>query len=320
VNFIFRTDVHLADNAPISWKADYRAEILDCLSQIGLLAEIHNAKAVLDGGDFFHVKSAVRNSHALVIQAAEVHKKYPCPVYAVEGNHDLVYNNLDTIERQPLGVLFSTGVFHKLREHTFEEDGFFVRVVGVPYHPDRTVEDFKGIRKGSEDVLIVVAHALATLNPSSKVEEFFGEPVFKYEDLVFDGGPDVYNFGHWHKDQGVEKVGNTYFVNQGSISRGSLIQENVTRTPKIALIRTRPEVSVELLPLSVLEASEAFDMERKERLEAERDDIEKFVERLKVDATSDGVSIEGYIESLDFAKEVREVALGYLERARSEKT
>ena len=68
--FIFRTDTHVADKSPSSWKGDYPAEIWSNIEQIGKLASEHQVKAVLDGGDYFHVKAPSRNSHASVIKTA----------------------------------------------------------------------------------------------------------------------------------------------------------------------------------------------------------------------------------------------------------
>ena len=194
VAFIFRTDTHVADQGPVSWKADYPTEIWSSLKQIGQFAREHKAKAVLDGGDYFHVKAASRNSHALVVKSAEIQNGYPCPTWSIEGNHDVKYNNLDTIVEQPLGVLFASGVFNHLRDQTFTDGDVTVRVVGVPYSPDRTLADLLAVQKGSEDYLVCLVHALAAENPPASVEDFFGEPVFRYVDLVTDNGPDVWCF------------------------------------------------------------------------------------------------------------------------------
>jgi DNA repair exonuclease SbcCD nuclease subunit len=320
LSFIFRTDVHVADRNPDSWKADYPAEVWSSLEQIGDLARKYKTDAVLDGGDFFHVKASTRNSHGLVARAASIHSAYPCPVYLNIGNHDVAYNNLDTLERQPLQVLFAAGVFQRMSDNTFESGGTRVRVVGFPYNPARAVDDFKSVERGDEDVLIFVIHALATEKVSSPEDskDFFGEAVFEYKDFVYEGGPDVACFGHWHKDQGVVRIDDRYFVNPGAVSRGSLNNENLKRVPQVALIEIEDgKVSVGTIPLRVSPAKDVFDLVRKQRREQEGAIITQFVERLQKEmgASSDG-DVTKTIEGLGFAPEVRNRALGYLEKAR----
>lgn len=319
--FLLRTDVHAADKSPDSWKGDYPAEVWSNLEQIGALARKHEVVAVLDAGDYFHVKASTRNSHALVAKSAETQAEYPCPTYLVPGNHDIAFNNLTTLDQQqPLRVLFSTGVFERLGpiEHVFEKGGLKVRVVGFPYSLTRTLDELRAVKKGDEDCLIAVAHTLAGEKPPAHIEEFFNEPIFRYGDLVYDGGPDVWCFGHWHKDQGVAHIDGCYFINPGAVSRGTLIKENLRRKPQVALIEvTEGGVIVGTIPLKVLPAKEVFDLERKERRDKEGEVIGQFAERLQqevAEVTSEDV--EENIKRLDFASEVQNCALGYLERAR----
>jgi Icc-related predicted phosphoesterase len=276
---------------------------------------------VLDGGDYFHVKAASRNPHALVSHTAAAHRKYPCPVWAILGNHDVTWNNLDTVDKQPIGVLFASHVFNRLEDTTFySAGGVQVRVVGVSYNPALELADLLAIQKRPGDqYLVVVAHALATENTPGHMDEFLGEKILRYNDLVTPGGPDAWCFGHWHKDQGAVQVGGKWFVNQGAVSRGSLNADNLGRTPKVAVLRADSQgLRVELLPLKVAAAGEVFDFERKERVEQEARDIDQFVERLRSDASIDpNVSIEDNVRSLDFAVEVRDLALHYLELART---
>lgn len=317
--FIFRTDVHVSDRSPASWKGDYPAEIWSNLRQVGELARKHDCTAVLDGGDYFHVKAATRNPHSLVVQSAEVQAAYPCPTWSIEGNHDIAYNNLETVQKQPIGVLYASGVFNHLREQVFESGDLRVRVIGFPYSPHRKLEELLAAKKKPGDThLIVLIHALAGKKPPPNVEDFFGEPVFKYGDLIEKSGPDVFCFGHWHKDQGIEQIEGRWFVNQGAVSRGALIRENLERKPKVALIEATLEgITVTPLPLDVLPAADVFDLERKERQEKQGATIDQFVQRLQEDITADLTSsVEDALSALDFAREVREVALSYLERAR----
>jgi DNA repair exonuclease SbcCD nuclease subunit len=320
LSFIYRTDTHACDRSPSSWKADYPSEIWSNLEQVGRFAKEHDVNAVLDGGDFFHVKAASRNTHGLIVRTASLHEAYPCRTFCVEGNHDMAYNSLESLSKQPLGVLYATGVFQHLRDSVFEDGSLRVRVVGVPYSPNRTLAELRSIQKKPGDTfLVAVVHQLAAENPPPSVEDFFGEPVFRYADLVSEDGPDVFLFGHWHKDQGIVVIAGKHFVNQGAVSRGALSNENVTRTPKVALIEADPSgIRVTPIPLLVAPAEDVFDMDRKERAEQENKSIDQFLLRLQQDAQIDPmVSIETNIASLDFVQDVRDTALEYLERARA---
>lgn len=321
LSFIYRTDTHVCDRSPASWKGDYPSEIWANLEQVGKFAREHEVNAVLDGGDYFHVKSASRNPHSLNERTARLHRTYPCPTFEVPGNHDIKYNNLETLEEQPLGVLFAAGVFTPLGEHVFQDGDLRVRVVGVPYSPFRTIADIHKIKKQPGDTfLICIVHQLAAEEPPPKVEDFFGEPVFKYANLISEDGPDLFGFGHWHKDQGIASVGTTRFVNLGAVSRGALIRENIHRTPKVAMIEaTKDGLRVLQLPLDVAAPEDVFDFDRKERQEREETNIEQFVTALQANASFDpSSSIEDNLHSLNFAVEIRDLAREYLERARSE--
>lgn len=188
VTLVWRTDLHLADEAPASRTDDWASSLLNKLTQIGDIARAERAQAVLDGGDFFHLKSPSRNSHDLVRRAAEVHAAYPCPVYANVGNHDVKYGALEYLNESPLEVLFASGVFRRLydeHEAVFEEGGVKVRVVGIPYHGTKyDTNRLTSLVKGDEDYLVVIAHLLASPG---------GGSMFEAEDIV--GYPELANLG-----------------------------------------------------------------------------------------------------------------------------
>lgn len=316
LSFLFRTDTHVCDRSPVSWKGDYPSEIWSNLEQVGKIAKEREITAVLDGGDYFHVKAASKNPHRLVEKTARIHRGYVCPTFEVEGNHDIAYNNLNTLPDQPLGVLFASGVFQPLREQVFKDGDLQIRVVGVPYSPMRRLDELLQIQKKPGDThLLAVVHGLAAKSPPSQVEDFWNEPVFSYEALVSRNGPDIWMFGHWHKDQGIETIGGKQFVNLGALSRGALVRENLERIPKVALIEaTSGNLSVTPIPLSVAPAEDVFDLEKKAAQEKERHDIEQFVLQLVSDGAVDpDASIEENIRSLGFADEVRDEALRYFE-------
>ena len=318
INLVWRTDVHLSDRAPSSRTDDWTDAVFDKLGQVRDLAREVNAAAIIDGGDFFHIKSPGRNSHALVNRTAEHHSTYPCPVYCTPGNHDSVYGDYSFLPQQPLGVLYSTGVFKRLydeHEAVFRRSGgVTVRVVGVPYHgTSYDMERFTSIEKGDEDILICVAHVLASHKGGTMFE---GEDIIKYADLL-DTAPDVYLFGHWHKNQGVETLGGKQFVNIGSLTRGTLSQDNLDRIPSAAVLRcTEKGVEVEVAPLNVRPAEEVFDVEGRERQVRRQMEMDSFVDAIResLQPPEDGETLADVVAGMgDVPNEVKERALSYLE-------
>lgn len=319
VNLVWRTDVHASDVTPRGRKDNWTETVLDKLAQVGKLALELNADAVLDGGDFFHIKVPTRNSHALVQRVAELHAQYPCPVYCTPGNHDSVYGDYSFLYQQPLGVLYSTGVFKRLydqHEAVFQKDGVKVRVVGIPYHGVKyDMTRFSNIKKGDEDYLVVVAHLLASKEGGSMFE---GEDIIRYSDLAgYDG--DVFMFGHWHKDQGVTTLPNgKRIVATGSLTRGSLSQDEIARIPKaIHLSFDTTGITIREVPLKIGEPMEVFDIEARSRIESRQDMVDDFVVSIKesLQMKSEKTLLEIVRDLPDLDSAVKEKAIYYLENA-----
>lgn len=316
VRLVWRTDVHLSDRAPAARTDNWADSCFDKLDQIKAVCEKWKAHALLDGGDLFHIKSPSRNSHALVQRVVEHHADYPCRVGINFGNHDGVYGDLSFLHQQPLGTLYASGVAEKLfdeHEMFFESEGVKVRVVGIPYHGVRyDMARFTGIKKGEEDILICVAHVLASPKGGTMFE---GEDIVRYSDLE-SLDPDVWCFGHWHKNQGVQKVGSKTIVNIGSLTRGSLTQDEMERKPCIALLScTKEGVDVRVVDLKVKPASEVFDVEQRVRIASRETTMSTFVDSIRKSLQgSEEKDIGEQVAQMEGLDEtVRERALLYLE-------
>lgn len=328
VTLLWRTDVHLSDYTPRSRRDDWTETVLGKLAQVGEIAKEEGALAVLDGGDFFDIKSPTRNSHSLVRRVAEVHRAYPCPVYGNVGNHDCVYGDYAFLHQQPLGVLFESGVFRRCYD---EHEAVFtwvgdatkkptpslkVRVVGVPYHgTSYDLERFRRIRKGDEDYLVVIAHVLASPSGGSMFES---EDVIRYSDLdEFEG--DVFFFGHWHRDQGVVRTeGGKWVVNVGSMTRGSISQDDLDRKPSVVRVRfDKDGVDFKKIVLRHLPIGEAFDLEARDLQSLREGVIEEFVDSIQplLRAGSEK-SVRDSIRELSGVPDlVKEKAILYVEKA-----
>lgn len=327
IRLLWRTDLHLSDRAPERRVDDWTETVLGKIHQIGEIARGLKADAVIDGGDLFHIKTPTSNSHALVERAAKAHEEYPCPVYGTIGNHDAAHGDYTQVERNPLGVLLATGVIKRLydeHEAVFtkpvaEGDGkpITVRVVGIPYHgSDYDMERFTSIKKGSEDWLVVVAHVFASKQGGSM---YGNEDVVKYGDLA-GLDPDLWMFGHWHKDQGIQEVAGKVFVNVGSGTRGALTEDEFTREPACVAIEFGHQTfNVARVPLKVRPAGEVFDMEGRVAERSKVLVVDDFVKKLQKTLTgAKGVPLTELISSMgDMRDVVRERAIGYVERASS---
>lgn len=318
VTLVFRTDAHNSDQPPQSRLDDWTATILDKLVQVGNIARSVGAQGVLDGGDMFHIKSPSRNSHELVQRVATVHKAYPCSTWATIGNHDVKHGDLLNVGESPLGVLFAAGAIQPLylpeHEAIFEQGGVKVRVVAIPYHgTSYDMNLFSTITKKDEDYLVVLAHVLAT---DKSIEGFFSEDVIQYKNLM-NYDPDAWIFGHWHKDQGVKILGGKTFVNIGSLSRGSISQDDTTRNPKVAILRfDHKGMHVEEFPLEVSPAEEVFDLRKKVLAEETESTMEEFVDNLRATLNTQAAkSLLDEIRASDAPDEIRERAIFYLEKA-----
>lgn len=299
-------DVHLADRTPASRKDDYKAETFNELRMIARVAAKQNASAVLFTGDIFHEKSAKMNSHALVREAISVFSSFPCPAYSIVGNHDISYNRMETLEKQPLGVLFESGALKRLSR---EQIGEF-EVVGVDFDENTTYETLKPKKTSPESKLVAVCHVYA--EPAER--DLFGEPIFGYDKIAQDSDVDVYVFGHYHHDQGIVKISEKSFVNIGALSRGSLNKENLDRDVKIGKITlNNGKIVCDEIVLPVKPALEIFDVEKKKSIEDKENEIEQFVSSLSKSNLFESLStLEDTVRSMDLDKSVKSRVEQYL--------
>jgi hypothetical protein len=204
----------------------------------------------------------------------------------------------------------------------FERDGVKVRVVGVPYHgPRYDLARFKEIERGDEDYLLCNAHVLASPQGG---EMFKGEDILKYDELVdLNPAVDVWMFGHWHKNQGISEVkGGKWVVNVGSLTRGSLTQDNIEREPGVVVMGFWPRdrkmpPTLEFVKLKVKPASEVFDMEKRVREESRAMTVDAFVESVRQELqTSSDRPFSEIVDELEIPLKVKERALEYIDKAR----
>lgn len=304
------TDIHLADKNPASRKDNYLESIFNKLEQARAICEERKVDVAICAGDIFHLKTPMKNSHYLVSQTVSLLKRFPCPVLSIYGNHDIRQDNISTLTKQPFYTLVKSGAVHYLEEEFYNNKT--IRIFGMDYVSNPDYADFNKENKG-EKVQICVAH----VNASSKFDDLFGERVYTYQELS-KTSPDVFVFGHYHPDQGIEVITGKHFINVGSLSRGSLKKDELSRIPNLGYIEVDDSFNIkcEKIPLTVLSSDEIFDLEQKEKEDQEQEEIESFITEMKNKlVVKDNDNLEDKIKTFGFEKNIIDRALEYFERA-----
>ena len=321
--FISANDIHISDTGPRSRIDDFKDTILGKIAQMRTACDKLGADAALIAGDLYNLKTPSRNSHQLNQDLIKEFRKFPCPIYMIPGNHDISADNLNSLAEQPLGVLFADGTLINLENEIVEKDGKKISLVGIPYRNKMTLNDISIPDKGDCDSQVCLLHVYA----GPKGGKLFNEILFGYDELA-KTGPDVFVIGHYHLDQGIQEVDGKYFVNIGSMSRGSLSEENIEHEPQIGLIRIScgdvdPSYNVRTIKLKIKPASEVFDLKKREEEKEESKEIQIFVEKLAQESSDinmgESADVSTTLNGMDMAKAVRDKVNFFLQEAATKK-
>lgn len=312
-------DIHISDTNPRSRIDNFKESILDKLEQVKKAAVKLRADAVLLTGDLYNLKNPSKNSHDLNRELISLFRSFKCPVYSIPGNHDLTADDIDTIDLQPISVLFASGAVINLsiKPIVLQKKDLKVSLVGIPYKKEIHLDTLKLPPKGDCNAQVCVMHIYA----GPEAGKMYKERLYGYGEL---GAleADVFVLGHYHFDQGVQWAGKKCFINLGSISRGTLTSERIDHQPKFGFIKvTRDEgIVADSIPLKVKPPAEIFDLKKREEEEKESQAIEHYVEHLVAEASlADGKNgtVEDQLEKMSLEKAVRDMVLDLIREARS---
>lgn len=318
--FITASDIHISDTNPRSRIDNFKESILDKIRQMRNACNKLGADAAIIAGDLYNIKAPTKNSHNLNRELIKEFTQFNCPIYMIVGNHDLTSNNINSLEEQPLGVLFADNTLIQLKDEKITKNEKTISLVGFPYDDNFDPEKLKVPNRDGTLVQICALHAYAAPNPGM----LFKYKIHGYKEfLKLD--PDIFVFGHYHLDQGIINIGKKWFINIGSMSRGTLQEEKLDHKPQIGFIKisisdnNKISYNIQSLKLKIKPSEEVFDLEKREEEKKEAQEIEFFVDKLISETVNNDISknndIKNIVNNFDTAKEVKEKVMYFLEKA-----
>src|SRR5208337_1573431 len=240
VNLVWSTDWHLTDIPPARRRDDYRNAILAKINFIcGLVIKLNGAG--LCGGDVFHhkVPKHAGNSFRLIIDIINALRRFPqgC-IYGSVGNHDLSYDRMDSLSRQPLGLLIEVGAYHDLNREpavfTNGDESVSVSVETFPFaEGDATLQNIRGAgpRQPGINHRIGIVHAYGHPGGAGSM---FGTRTIGYDELK-GADFDILLWGHDHSRHETEEAHGITHINLGSLARAAFQYDEAER-PVVATI------------------------------------------------------------------------------------
>ena len=159
-----------------------------------------NNDYVVIAGDLFHTSS---NTNYIFYKVYQLMTKHAGKFFAIPGNHDLVHNNLEALEKTTIGSLALTGAL-SLQFNTFKIDNAEFQVS----HVFKNIETLPVDETNSK---VLIGHNYLEM-PAVAKESFTREELrnLNYK-LVF--------LGHDHKPYDEELLGESILIRMGSLTR-----------------------------------------------------------------------------------------------------
>lgn len=269
-------DTHVTYKNPSSRVDVYHNTILNKFGEVGEIIRERGIDRVIHGGDLFE---SYNISLKFAGTIANIMRTWGVPIDVVPGNHDLVGYNIKTLDQTMLGLFANTGVIKLLTRANplmFKINGKTLTIEGQEYYKDIDTgnkEDYVCNYKG--DLNILITHSMLLDKPFMKDVR---HTVIK----DIETNADILISGHYHPGYKTVKVGNTTFINPGSLLRN---QSGDRDMPKVVILDINDdtfEFTIEEVYLECAKPREqVFDLTKKEFKENTENFLEEFKENIR---------------------------------------
>lgn len=303
-------DIHFNHKKPVSRIDDYVESVFEKLNKIRSDLILENIKDCFILGDVFHTPRQPIQFINRCISELSKFKQSGINLYSIIGNHDLLNERLDWIEKTPIYTLFVSGVL----QHVSSEKPLKIAISGQNRNIKISCFDYtellKQPQRENNEICVCIAHRYYDFS--------FSELSLTEKDLD-SLDYDAYILGHDHENYKTLKKNNWVLIRPGSLTRGTATVHNISRKPCYSIVsfnvvNNKVVINEEQREIDCPDGSLVFSEEKLQKKE-KKDDIgvkfENILNTMRENKTNKK-SIYDYLDSMEMEKDTRRLIECYL--------
>ncbi|MDO5714993.1 MAG: metallophosphoesterase [Tissierellia bacterium] len=320
MKILYFTDTHIRGTNPKNRIDDFYKTLLTKFEEVLQITIDENIDFVLHGGDLFDRPDI---SVSVVGEFSKILNRFPVPIYAISGNHDIFGHNPDTLHRTMLGLISNLGVLNIINDKKIIlKKDIKVQLTGAPY--TMSIDD-KNNHNGyilnekdpDCDYAIHMTHGFLVDKP------FLKDVKHTLITDILDTKADITLGAHYHYGFPTTCIEGKYFINPGALVRISNSLAEMKRKVKIDIIELSDTISIREVPLqSARPGTEVLDRSEIERHKFKGMKIHEFKEIIDSSSNLNELDIFSLLQKIaeneQIPQKVRDEALHRVEKAQIE--
>jgi DNA repair exonuclease SbcCD nuclease subunit len=235
----------------------------------------------------------------VVREFAHVFRRFPAPIYAIAGNHDIYGHNPATTPRTMLGLLDAFGMIRLIDENEkikLEKDGLIVQLSGQPFHYDLDKRDplyDYAVKNeiGAHYCIHMVHGMLVDRSLPDGVPHTMVHDVWSEVDILLTG--------HYHAGFPIQHREGKYIINPGALARINNQPSEMKRMPQVALLELGEGIQVRLISLKCARpGEEVLDRSFIEKAAYRQEQLASFVQQIRSAADFQAIDVLDIIEEI----------------------
>jgi len=291
----FISDIHIDSVSPPSRIDDMCQTCINKLEDALEKFKSYNVKYVFLEGDITNRISIPYFPLNYLINTFIRYKEAGIKLFSICGNHDIMRNSMDYLDRSPIQVLFNSGlVTHiNLENRVVINDDILITPVDYPEYPIPEAD-------GKYKTNILLCHAFINANEfmSDERHNIKTEDIqrLKYGIIIA---------GHDHEEYENIKIGNTLVIRHGSLLRGTSHDYNFNRHPNVLIFEdihninneTIKKVEVAHKPYKDVVSNYVLNKKNKNSASGMKDILSNLADKLSSNNVTDEDRILGIIKT-----------------------